>query len=101
MKRRAFVTRTGLVLEFLEGPDGEKINIRTQDGKQQLSLVQKPDAAVSLVSEGPIEVKAAKDVTVTASSGDVKITGQKVSIEATTNEPGGVSVDVGRILIHR
>jgi phage protein D/phage baseplate assembly protein gpV len=93
VKRRAFVSRTGMVLEFLEGTDGEKINIRTQDGKQQLSLVQKPDAAVSLVSEGPIEVKAMKDVTVTASSGDVKITGQKVSIEATTDlELKGVNV---------
>lgn len=83
VKRRALVSRSGMVLEFLEGPDGERLNVRTKDGKQQLSLAQKPDAAVSLVSDGPIEVKATKDVTVTTGTGNVKISGQKVSIEAT------------------
>lgn len=93
VKRRAFVSRQGMVLEFLEAPDGEKLNVRSKDGKQQLSLVQKPDAAVSLVSDGPIDIKAGKDVTITTATGNVKISGQKVSIEATSDlELKGVNV---------
>lgn len=102
--RRAFTSRTGMVLEFLEGPDGEKVVVRSKDGKQALTIAQKPDAAVTLVSEGPLDVTAKKDVTVAsqsgnitleATAGNVVVKGQKVSIEALSDlELKGTNVKV-------
>ncbi|WP_104139118.1 VgrG-related protein [Arthrobacter sp. ZGTC131] len=80
--RRAFVSRTGMIVEFVESPDGEKLTVSTSGGKQKISLVQKPDAAIEILSEGPVSVTAKKDVAVTTSTGAVTIKGKKVTVEA-------------------
>ena len=71
VQRRAFVSRTGMLVEFLESPDGEQLTVSTNGGKQKISLVQKPDAGIEIFSEGPVKVTAKKDVSVTTSTGDV------------------------------
>src|SRR3954453_1386077 len=81
IQRRAFISRTGMVLEMLESPSGEQLTLSTNDGKQRLSLVQQKDTGIQLVSEGPITVTAKKDITVTA-EGDIAMSGKKISIAA-------------------
>jgi phage protein D len=92
--RRAFVSRTGMVVELTESPDGERLSLSTNAGKQRISLVQKGDAAIEVVSEGPVSVTAKKDVTVSTQagnvsvetgSGDVKLSGSRVSVSATSD----------------
>jgi uncharacterized protein involved in type VI secretion and phage assembly len=80
--RRAFVSRTGMVVEFTESPKGEQVTVSTSSGKQKIALVQKPDAAIEILSEGPVTVTAKKDIAVTTSTGEVTIKGNKVSVEA-------------------
>ena len=80
--RRAFVSRTGMLVEFLESPDGEQVLVSTSGGKQKIALVQKPDAAIEIVSEGPVNVTAKKDVAVTTPTGQVTLKGKKVTVEA-------------------
>jgi uncharacterized protein involved in type VI secretion and phage assembly len=82
VKRRAFASRSGMVVEFLESPDGEQLTVSTNGGAQRITLTQKRDAAVEIVSEGPVSVTAKKDVTVTTGSGDVSISGANVAVEA-------------------
>jgi uncharacterized protein involved in type VI secretion and phage assembly len=85
VKRRALVSRTGMLLEFLESPDGEQVNVSSNGGAQRISLVQKQQSAIQIVSEGPVEVTSKQDVTVSTSSGNVSIKGMKVAIEATSD----------------
>ena len=84
VQRRAFVSRTGMLVEFLESPDGEQLTVSTHGGKQKVSLVQKPDAGIEILSEGPVKITAKKDVSVTTSTGEVVIKGKNVTVEATT-----------------
>ncbi|MFC4555536.1 VgrG-related protein [Georgenia faecalis] len=89
--RRAWVSRTGLVVEMLEKPGEEKLTLRTADG-QRITLVQKADKAIEIVSGGPVTVTAKADVSVTAeknvsvstSTGDVAVRGKNVTLEATS-----------------
>jgi len=95
IKRRALVSRTGMLVEFLEGPDGEQLNVSTNDGKQRVSLVQKSQAAIQIVSEGPVEVTAKQDVTVKTDSGNVSMSGMKITLDAKSDlELKGVNVKV-------
>ena len=89
--RRAFVSRTGMVCEMLESASEQKLTLSTNDGKQRITLVQKADAAIEIVSEGPVTVSAKKDVKVTtsggnialeSSSGDVTLKAMNVTVEA-------------------
>lgn len=82
VQRRAFVSRTGMLVEFLESPDGEQITVSTHGGKQKISLLQKPGAGIEILSEGPVSITAKKDVSVTTSTGEVLIKGNKVTVEA-------------------
>jgi uncharacterized protein involved in type VI secretion and phage assembly len=84
VQRRAFVSRTGMLVEFLESPDGEQLTVSTNGGRQKVSLVQKPDAGIEILSEGPVTITARKDVSVTTSTGDVVIKGKNVTVEATS-----------------
>jgi hypothetical protein len=84
VQRRAFVSRTGMLVEFLESPDGEQLTVSTSGGRQKVSLVQKPDAGIEILSEGPVTITARKDVSVTTSTGDVVIKGKNVTVEATS-----------------
>ncbi|WP_211879940.1 VgrG-related protein [Pseudarthrobacter albicanus] len=82
VQRRAFVSRTGMLVEFLESPGGEQVTVSTHGGKQKISLRQKPDAGIEILSEGPVNITAKKDVSVTTSTGEVVIKGKKVTVEA-------------------
>lgn len=75
IEKRVFVSRTGMRVEHLESPNGEELTISTNAGKQKVRLVQKPDAAIEIISEGPVTVTAKKAVTVTAQQ-DVSVTTQ-------------------------
>ena len=95
VQRRAFVSRTGMLVEFLESPDGEQLTVSSNGGKQKISLIQKPDAGIEIVSEGPVKVTAKKDVTVTTSTGEVAIKGKKITVEASTDlELKGATVKI-------
>jgi uncharacterized protein involved in type VI secretion and phage assembly len=95
VQRRAFVSRTGMVVEMVESAQDEKVTISTHDGKQRLTLVQKPDAAVQVVSEGPVTVVAKKDVKVETSTGNITLKGTKIAVEATGDlELKGTNVTV-------
>lgn len=80
--RRALVSRTGMCVEMLESPQGESLIVSTNDGAQHLTLVQKPDKVIRLASEGPIEVIAKQDVTLTTDTGNVTVKGMDVTVEA-------------------
>jgi len=95
LKRRAIVSRTGMLVEFLESREGEQINVSTNNGAQRISLVQKNDKAIQVISEGPVEVTAKNDITLTTANGNVSIKGQTVSLEATSDlELTGMNVKV-------
>lgn len=83
--RRAFGSRTGMLVEHLESPDKQQLNVSTNAGAQRLSLVQKPNAAVEIVTDGPVTITASKDVTVTTSGGDVSVGGANVTVEASAD----------------
>ncbi|MET1088452.1 MAG: VgrG-related protein, partial [Arthrobacter sp.] len=95
VQRRAFVSRSGMLVEFMESPDGEQLTVSTHGGKQKISLLQKPDAAIEILSEGPVNITAKKDVSVTTSTGEVTIKGKKVTVEASTGlELKGATVKI-------
>ncbi|GAA2724070.1 VgrG-related protein [Cellulomonas aerilata] len=81
--RRAFVSRTGMLLELLESPDGEALTLSTNGGAQRITLTQKRDAGITITSEGPLTVTAKKDVRVTTTGGDVAVKGTRVAVTAT------------------
>ncbi|NKY40431.1 VgrG-related protein [Cellulomonas septica] len=89
IQKRVFVSRTGMRVEHLEKPGAEELTISTNAGAQKIRLVQKPDAAIEIISEGPITVTAKKeatvtaqnDVSVTSKTGAVKVKGIDVTVE--------------------
>jgi uncharacterized protein involved in type VI secretion and phage assembly len=90
--RRGLVSRTGMVIDLVESANDEKLCLTTNGGKQRITLAQKSDAAIEIVSEGPVTVTAKKDVSVktsggnidlAASSGNVTVKGTAVTLEAT------------------
>lgn len=85
VQRRAFCSRTGMVVEMIEKPQEEKLTLSTSGGKQRVTLVQKSDAAIEIIAEGPVTVTGKKDVAVSSSTGDVTVKGKKVTIEATAD----------------
>ncbi|WP_347353669.1 VgrG-related protein [Intrasporangium sp.] len=81
--RRAFVSRTGMVVELVETQQDEQLTLSTSGGKQRVTLTQKANAGIEIVSEGPVSVTAKQDVTVTAQQG-VSVTAQRdVKVETT------------------
>jgi phage protein D len=85
VQRRAFCSRTGMVVEMVEKPQEEKLTLSTNEGKQRVTLVQKSNAAIEIIAEGPVTVTGKKDVVVSSTTGDVTVKGKKVAIEATTD----------------
>ncbi|HVQ92406.1 MAG TPA: VgrG-related protein [Mycobacteriales bacterium] len=91
VNRRAFVSRTGHRLEFLEatgGPDG--IQLITGDGKLKLEL-DKQGSKITVHSDGTVLVEAKNGVTVDAGSSDIAMTGKAITLTAKQ----GVTVDAG------
>jgi phage protein D len=85
VQRRAFCSRTGMVVEMVEKPQEEKLTLSTNGGKQRVTLVQKGDAAIEIIAEGPVTVTGKKDVAVSSSTGDVTVKGRNITIEATSD----------------
>lgn len=81
--RRALVSRTGMLVELLESPDGERLTLSTDGGAQEITLTQKPQAGITIVSTGSVSVTADKDVEVSTGTGNVTVKGVKVSLTAT------------------
>lgn len=102
IQRRAFVSRTGMEVEFVESSSTETLTVCTNKRAQKIVLTQTADKGIQIVSEGPVTVSAKKDVSVTtsggkveiaSSSGDLTLKGTKVVIDATSDvEVNGANV---------
>ncbi|MEN3362424.1 MAG: hypothetical protein V7637_6406 [Mycobacteriales bacterium] len=91
VNRRAFVSRTGHRLEFLEAAGGtDGIQLLTGDGKLKLEL-DKQGSKITVHSDGTVLVEAKNGVTVDAGSSDITMTGKAISLTAKQ----GVTVDAG------
>lgn len=91
--RRAFASRSGLVLEMLESSSEQKLTISSNAGAQRVTLTQTGSKGIEIVSEGPVSVTAKQNVEISTSTGDVSIKGKKVTIESSTDlELKGVNV---------
>ena len=82
VERRAFRSRNGLVVEMIEKPQEEKLTLSTNDGAQRITLVQKSNAAIEIISEGPITVTAKQDVNVTSTGGNIAMKANKITVDA-------------------
>lgn len=90
VKRRALTSRTGMVVEFLEDGQQATLTVSTNNGSQHLTLTQTGNKGITLVSQGPLDVTAQRDVTVTGkqnvtvstSTGDLSLKAVNVTIEA-------------------
>ena len=82
IERRAFVSRTGMLVEFVETPGEERLTLSTHGGAQRVSVVQKGAAGVEILSEGPVTVTAKDRIDVTTATGDVTVKGRNVTVEA-------------------
>lgn len=82
--RRAFTSRTGMLVEFLEASGEEKLTISSSGGKQRITLVQTGAGGIEIEAQGAVSVTATKDITVSADSGTLSLKGNKVSVEAAT-----------------
>lgn len=84
VQRRALVSRTGMFLELIESSSDELVNIKA--GDQTVTVKQNGDKSIEInAGGGPVHVTAQQNVEVTSSSGDVKVKGTSVSIEATSS----------------
>lgn len=91
VKRRAFTSRNGMVLEFIEDGQQDTLTVATNNGAQHLTLTQTGSKGIVLVSQGPLDVTAEQNITVTGkqnismstSTGDFSVKAVNVSIEAT------------------
>ncbi len=91
VNRRAFVSRTGHRLEFLEAAGGANgIQLVTGDDKFRLELDAK-GTQVIVHSDGTILVEAKNGVTVDAGTGDIALTGKAIALTAKQ----GVTADAG------
>ncbi|WP_454041946.1 VgrG-related protein [Cellulosimicrobium sp. Marseille-Q8652] len=90
--RRTITSRTGMHLEFVEKPGEERLVVSDKGGREQVVLVQKPEAAIEITSSGPVrltaqkavEVTAQQDVTCTSTTGKVTVKGVQVALEGTS-----------------
>lgn len=88
--RRGFTSRTGMSVEVLEDASGTKLNVRSKDSKERITISQKP-TGIEIVSEGAITVSAKQDLTLEgqlvtiAAKGDLKLSGTNVSVAGKAN----------------
>ncbi|WP_315098959.1 VgrG-related protein [uncultured Cellulomonas sp.] len=85
VQRRVFVSRTGMRVEHLEKPDGEELALTTNGGSQKIRLVQKPDASIEIISEGPVTLTAKKDIAVSTATGKVTVKGTDIALDGTSS----------------
>jgi uncharacterized protein (DUF2345 family) len=67
---------------MIEKPQEEKLTLSTNDGAQRITLVQKSNAAIEIISEGPITVTAKQDVNVTSTGGNIAMKANKITVDA-------------------
>lgn len=100
--RRALVSRTGMLVEFLEKAGEERLVISTNNGEQKI-LLNQTDKGIDIVSQGPVsidaqqEVKvvAQRDVTFETSGGNLELKATNITIEASANlELKGVTATI-------
>lgn len=91
VQRRAFVSRTGMAIEMVEGQSQATLTVSNVKGDQRITLTQSGDKGIEIVSQGPLTVTAKKDIKVStsggsievvSSSGDLTLKGTKVTIDA-------------------
>ena len=88
--RRGFTSRTGMSVEVLEETAGTKLNIRSKDSKERITVSQKP-TGIEIVSAGTITVSASQDLKFEgqlveiAAKGDLKLSGTNVSVAGKAN----------------
>jgi len=85
IKRRAWVSRTGMLIEMLESTDGEKLVLSSNDGKQSITLTQTGDKGIEILSEGPVTIKAQKDINIETDTGDLTIKAKAIKMESTAD----------------
>ncbi|GAA1531963.1 VgrG-related protein [Nocardioides humi] len=74
VSRRAWVSRTGMEVAFVERSGAESLEITTNGGAQKVVL-QQSAKGIEIVSEGPVDVTARQNATVRA-QGDVAVEAQ-------------------------
>ncbi|MEI2732810.1 MAG: VgrG-related protein [Dermatophilaceae bacterium] len=102
VQRRAFVSRTGMAIEIIEGQSDATLTVSTNKGDQRITLTQSANKGIEIISEGPLTVTAKKDVKVSSSggsievassTGDLTLKGTKVTIDAKSDvQVNGVNV---------
>ncbi|WP_182377100.1 VgrG-related protein [Nocardioides sp. WS12] len=75
---RAWVSRTGMQVVFLEKAGAESLEISTNNGAQKV-LLEQTTKGIKIISEGPTELTAKQDVTVKSNT-TVKVEGINVEI---------------------
>ncbi|KRA29546.1 MULTISPECIES: VgrG-related protein [unclassified Nocardioides] len=90
---RAWVSRTGMQILFLEKAGAESLEISTNNGKQKV-LLEQTTQGIKIITDGPTDLTAKGAVTV-KSNADVKVEGMKIEI---TGKAGvkikGATVDI-------
>lgn len=83
VKRRAWTSRTGMSVEFLDGPTEQKVTVSTNNGAQKIALLQTAGKGIEIVSEGPVKITGKQDVEVSTGAGAMTLKGTSIKIEAT------------------
>lgn len=89
--RRAFTSRTGMSVEVLEDTGETKLNIRSQNGKERVTITQSPAGGIEIVSDGAITVTAKQSLKLSgqeveiAAHGALKLSGLNVNVAAQAN----------------
>jgi uncharacterized protein involved in type VI secretion and phage assembly len=99
---RAFVSRTGHRLELVDSPRGDAVLLSTGDGKLLLKL-DKKSSTVELTSSGQVKITG-MGVTVDAGAGVLELKGQQVKVTgqaaAEVTASGSVTVRGGIVRIN-
>ncbi len=99
---RAFVSRTGHRLELVDSPRGDSVLLSTGDGKLLLKL-DKKSSTVELTSSGQVKISG-MGVSVDAGTGVLELKGQQVKVtgqaQAELSASGSVTVRGGVVRIN-
>lgn len=82
VSERAFVSRTGHKLEYIDHPHTDAVILSTADGKCVVKL-DKRNQMVEITSTKGVRVKATNGVSIDAGTGPLDLKGQSVSVKST------------------
>lgn len=80
--RRGFVSRTGMVIEMMETPSDERIELKTSSGMTKIVLTHKPATGIEITTDGPIKMTGSKGIALDGGSGDITLKGVNVKVDA-------------------